>query len=83
MTEIVKCDIIAITLSKTVGQLSSTREYKLCLHIENLFGNLYKRRTLAMITISLQTVYYALGIASILCGSAYKIGYEIGKNARK
>ena len=36
-----------------------------------------------MITISLQTVYYAIGIASILCGSAYKIGYEIGKNARK
>ena len=83
MTEIVKCDIIAITLSKTVGRLSSTREYKLWLHIENLFGNLYERRTLAMITISLQTVYYALGIASILCGSAYKIGYEIGKNARK
>lgn len=32
-----------------------------------------------MITISLQTVYYALGIVSILCTSAY----EIGKNARK
>ena len=38
---------------------------------------------LQMITISLQTVYYALGIASILCGASYKIGYEIGKNARK
>ena len=38
---------------------------------------------LQMITISLQTVYYALGIASILCTSAYKMGYEIGKNARK
>ena len=38
---------------------------------------------LQMITISLQTVYYALGIASILCGAAYKLGYEIGKNARK
>lgn len=36
-----------------------------------------------MITISLQTVYYALGIASILCTSAYKIGYEIGENVRK
>ena len=36
-----------------------------------------------MITISLQTVYYALGIASILFTAAYKIGYEIGKNARK
>ena len=31
---------------------------------------------LQMITISLQTVYYALGIASILCTSAYKIGYS-------
>ena len=36
-----------------------------------------------MITISLQSVYYALGIASILCGAAYKIGYELGKNAKK
>lgn len=36
-----------------------------------------------MITISLQSIYYALGIASILCGAAYKLGYGIGKNARK
>lgn len=36
-----------------------------------------------MITISLQSIYYVFGIASILCGAAYKIGYEIGKNARK
>lgn len=36
-----------------------------------------------MITISLQSIYYALGIVSILCGAAYKLGYEIGKNARK
>lgn len=36
-----------------------------------------------MITISLETIYYALGITSIFCTSAYKIGYEIGKNARK
>ena len=35
-----------------------------------------------MITISLQSIYYALGIASILCGAAYKIGYELGKNAK-
>lgn len=32
-----------------------------------------------MITISLQSVYYALGIASILCSAAFKLGYEIGK----
>ena len=36
-----------------------------------------------MITISIQSIYYALAIASILCGAAYKLGYEIGKNARK
>lgn len=36
-----------------------------------------------MITISLQSIYYALCIASILCGAAYKLGYENGKNARK
>lgn len=36
-----------------------------------------------MITITLQSIYYAIGIVSILCGAAYKIGYEIGKNTRK
>ena len=36
-----------------------------------------------MITISLQTIYYAVAIASILCGAAYKLGYELGKNAKK
>lgn len=36
-----------------------------------------------MITISLQTVYYAVGIIGILCGAAYKLGYELGKNAKK
>lgn len=36
-----------------------------------------------MITISLQSVYYALGITSILCGAAYRIGYELGRNAKK
>lgn len=36
-----------------------------------------------MITISLESIYYALGIASILCGAAYRIGYELGKNAKK
>lgn len=30
-----------------------------------------------MITISLQTVYYALGIASILCTAAYKIDMRL------
>lgn len=27
--------------------------------------------------ISLQELYYVIGIVSILCGAAYKIGYEI------
>ena len=36
-----------------------------------------------MITITLQSLYYMFGIASIICGAAYKIGYEMGKNARK
>lgn len=36
-----------------------------------------------MITISLQSIYYAFGIVSILCGAAYKLGYEIGKNTKK
>lgn len=36
-----------------------------------------------MITISLQSIYYIVGIADILCGAAYKLGYEVGKNAKK
>lgn len=36
-----------------------------------------------MMTISLQSIYYALGIAGILCKAAYKLDYEIGKNTRK
>lgn len=33
--------------------------------------------------ISLETIYYIVGIISILCGAAYKLGYENGKNAKK
>ena len=36
-----------------------------------------------MITIDIQTIYCAFGIASILCSTAYKLGYENGKNAKK
>lgn len=36
-----------------------------------------------MITISLQSVYYIVAIISILCGAAYKLGYENGKHAKK
>ena len=50
---------------------------------KNLSRNLRKKDLLHMITISLQSIYYTLGIASILCGATYKLEYEIGKNARK
>lgn len=36
-----------------------------------------------MITITLQSLYYMIGITGVLCSAAYKIGYEMGKNARK
>ena len=36
-----------------------------------------------MITVSLETVYYIVVIVSIICGAAFKLGYELGKNARK
>ena len=36
-----------------------------------------------MYMITIETIYYIVVIASILCGTAYKIGYEHGKNARK
>ncbi len=62
--------------------LSSIREHKLCLH-RNLLRNLGKEDILHMMTISLQSIYYALGIAGILCKAAYKLDYEIGKNTRK
>jgi hypothetical protein len=33
--------------------------------------------------ITVETLYYIVVIASILCGAAYKLGYENGKNAKK
>ena len=33
--------------------------------------------------ISLEAIYYMVGIISILCGAAYRLGYENGKNANK
>ena len=44
---------------------------------------IYDERRVAMITITLQSVYYLLGIASILMCAAFKIRYKLGKNARK
>lgn len=35
-----------------------------------------------MFTIDVETVYYLVAIISILCGAAYKLGYENGKNAK-
>lgn len=36
-----------------------------------------------MITVSLSNVYYIFSIVAIICGAAYKLGYENGKNKRK
>jgi len=33
--------------------------------------------------ITLEAIYYVVAITSILCGMAYKLGYENGKNAKK
>lgn len=33
--------------------------------------------------LTLQDIYYVIGIVSILFGAAYKLGYEVGKNTRK
>lgn len=33
--------------------------------------------------INIETIYYIVVIASILCGASYKIGYENGNNAKK
>jgi hypothetical protein len=62
--------------------LSSTSGVQATVYIETR-KRILERRTLHLITVTIQTIYYALGIASILCGAAYKIGYEIGKNAKK
>ena len=31
----------------------------------------------------LQVVYYSVMIAAALCGAAFKIGYELGKNSKQ
>ena len=36
-----------------------------------------------MITLTIQSIYYIIGIEAIICGVAYKFGYEAGKNERK
>ncbi len=36
-----------------------------------------------MVVVSFQTIYYFIAIISIVCGAAYKLGYENGKNAKK
>ena len=33
--------------------------------------------------ITLEALYYIVSIVGILCGAAYKLGYENGKNAKK
>lgn len=33
--------------------------------------------------ITIETIYYAVATVALLCGAAYKLGYENGKNARK
>lgn len=36
-----------------------------------------------MIIVTLESVFYLVSIVSILCGAAYKLVYENGKNAKK
>ena len=33
--------------------------------------------------ITIETIYYSVATVALLCGAAYKLGYENGKNARK
>ncbi len=36
-----------------------------------------------MITLSLENVFYMVSIIVMLCGAAYRIGYENGRSKRK
>lgn len=36
-----------------------------------------------MIIISLESAFYIISIIAIFCGAAFKVGYEVGKNAKK
>ena len=36
-----------------------------------------------LLMITIETIYYFVAITGIMCGAAYKLGYENGKNARK
>lgn len=33
--------------------------------------------------ITIENIYYVVAIIGILCGAAYKLGYENGRNAKK
>jgi hypothetical protein len=43
----------------------------------------YIRREESICMTVLQVVYYSVMIASVLCGAAFKIGYELGKNSKQ
>lgn len=61
----------------------SIKEYKPCFYIETFRGIYVKGGLMRMITISLEVIFYMFSIVSILCGAAYKLGYENGKNAKE
>lgn len=71
-----------MVLPKMGGRLASSVEYKPRSY-RNSKENLGEEVLLNMVTVSLESVYYIVGIASILCGAAYKLGYENGKHAKK
>ena len=33
--------------------------------------------------ITMESLYYIVATVAILCGAAFRLGYEIGKNAKK
>ena len=43
----------------------------------------YIRREESICMTVLQVVYYSVMIAAALCGAAFKIGYELGKNSKQ
>lgn len=36
-----------------------------------------------MVIISLQSIYHIIVIGSVLCGAAYRLGFEMGKHTKK
>ena len=75
--------LLGITIhGRSVAPLPERLKALLALSLETTLLQVeYIRREESICMTVLQVVYYSVMIASVLCGAAFKIDYELGKNS--